>query len=108
MRSWLKASNDCNVCYTCYVADLNIRNVDSKLIARLKSDAALSGMTLREWCLQKLEGTAVAQGRERRPMPSKTGQTEVDGSSPSSGPSNISHGCKTCGALVGHQKWCKR
>jgi hypothetical protein len=36
--------------------DLNIRNVDASLIASLKSEAALSGKTLRVLCLEKLNG----------------------------------------------------
>lgn len=40
------------------MADLNIRNIDSSLLAKLKSDAALSRVTLREHCIALLNGEA--------------------------------------------------
>ena len=40
------------------MADLNIRNVPPETLRRLKADAALNGMTLREWCLRLLNGVA--------------------------------------------------
>jgi hypothetical protein len=42
------------MCYTCYIMDLNIRNMDVTLVTRLKSEAALSGQTLRAHCVALL------------------------------------------------------
>lgn len=38
------------------MAALNIRNVGEDLIKRLKADAALNGMTLRDYVLMQLDG----------------------------------------------------
>src|SRR5690242_16582394 len=48
-------------------ADLNLRNLDPKLIARLKSDAALAGKTLREWCIGLLGGSDGKQQPDAEP-----------------------------------------
>lgn len=45
-----------NACYNWYMADLNIRNVSPELIAKLKSNAALNGCTLRDYCIIVLAG----------------------------------------------------
>jgi hypothetical protein len=40
------------------MCDINIRNIDPALRMRLKSDAALAGVTLRTWCIGLLGGSA--------------------------------------------------
>src|SRR5689334_51928 len=57
-------------------ADLNLRNLDPKLIARLKSDAALAGKTLREWCIGLLGGN---DGTGRPFEADPTGKTSRSG-----------------------------
>jgi plasmid stability protein len=48
------------------MADLNIRNIDPVLIAKLKSDAALKGSSLRDHCVSLLTGQG---GPEEPKMP---------------------------------------
>ena len=68
MRSFLRKI--CNIlslmCYSCYM-DLNIRKVPAELMARLKSEAALMGTTLREHCLARL-GAVVEIVEPQKPV----------------------------------------
>ena len=36
--------------------DLNLRNVDEEMVRRLKAEAAKDGKTLRDYCVEKLNG----------------------------------------------------
>jgi plasmid stability protein len=55
------------MCYNCYMAVLSLRQFPDGLMARLKSDAALAGKTLRDHCVEVLSGSGVGQHPERIP-----------------------------------------
>ena len=40
------------------MAALHIRDISDKLMKRLKTEAAMNGVTLREWVVKQLEGAA--------------------------------------------------
>ena len=50
-------------CYTCYMSDMNIRNIEPIMLHSWKSAAAAAGLSLREWVITRLNdgGHAVAQ-----------------------------------------------
>ena len=80
--------------------DLNLRNLDPKFIAKLKSDAALAGVTLREWCIKKLGGNSMSVERRHstNAMPEVPKQTSPDGNVSGLPPSNKHH--PTCKCLM--------
>ena len=58
------------------MADLNLRGVSADLIRKLKSDAALAGMTLRDHCIVKLRGTHESDGNAKAGSDSGRGAEE--------------------------------
>lgn len=90
-----------DACNMCDMGDLNLRDVPEELRARLKTEAAVAGIPMREHCLRLL-------GAERI-QPSKT--TEVEEKRPvreivEPVKQERFSGCSECGALIGHQKFC--
>ena len=116
---------------------LNLRNVDEMLIRKLKAEAAHFGCTMRDLCLMRLDGIPypdLIQANDKKSNVDHSGQyiEHLDhplnrhtlgqaierppdklsylGVEPAVYPGKYiqSEGCKFCGALTGHQKWCKR
>jgi plasmid stability protein len=82
------------------MADLNLRNLPAWLIKRVKVQAANRDLTLRAHCIEMLAGTAAGQHPERV-------LTSEPGARVTTWKTERVHGCPECGALNGHQKWCK-
>jgi hypothetical protein len=99
------------------MADLNLRNLPAWLIKRLKVQAAKRDLTLRAHCIEMLAGTAAeVSGVDRSQYPGKLEtptnplplRASVDYPGKIKTPPLFRSGCPSCGALTGHQKWCKR
>ncbi len=127
--------------YNCHMAVLNLRGVPDELAQRLKADAALAGVSLRDYCVRLLSGRGVVVGTQgcnatlnlvSQDAPAKhreivqtpessapsgdrriertagTGLADASAALRSEGDSQSRPiSCPTCGALRGHQKWCK-
>jgi hypothetical protein len=86
--------------------DLNLREVDAELIRKLKTDAARNGMTLRQYCIDLLSGRfptmdAMIVKRDLAMPYHQVKSTDYPGL-------ERSKGCKKCGSIGTHQKWCGR
>jgi|SRR6266550_543985 len=89
---------------------LHIRDVDEKLVQRLKADAALNGITLREHVIERLGGEKVADRRakdvprsEGIPVPKRgTGRSERVSASIAHCEHGVEKGwhCWQCGGLA--------
>ncbi len=109
--------------YNCHMAVLNLRGVPDELAQRLKADAALAGVSLRDYCVRLLSGRGVeghaaggnesqvvASARERCAPRIASSHTQARKAKPQqqvSSPAAPTKPCDDCGALIGHQKWCK-
>jgi hypothetical protein len=90
------------------MADLNIRNIEPEMIARLKREALELKQTLRERCIDLLNGNLECY----IPKSAADSSANISKESYLKYPQRFSTpkpGCPTCGGLNGmHQKGCKR
>lgn len=108
------------------MAVLNLRGLPDELAQKLKADAALAGASLKDYCVRLLSGSGLVSGNQDAPAhhreivqspgsrASNTGpvaqRTEQRNSNAGGGGASLSRPtspCNDCGALIGHQKWCK-
>lgn len=93
------------------MASLNIRGVSGAALQKLRAEAVGRGLTLREWCLRKLEvwdgdmGSRLAVESGAVCSPSDRGKDAASVVADKSA-EKVTIGCRACGSLVGHQKWC--
>jgi hypothetical protein len=83
------------------MADLNIRNAPEELIKLLKKSALEAGMSLRSYCLASL-----SQGLQNLDD-LKLNAITIIPSQLEDAPHRSDCCCPNCGAIRGHQKWCK-
>ena len=108
------------------MAVLNLRGVPDELAQKLKADAALAGVSLRDYCVLLLSGSGVVSGTQDAPanhreivqspgssdpntgpVAQRTEQRNSNAGGGGASPSRLTSPCNDCGALIGHQKWCK-
>ena len=97
------------------MADLNLRNLDEKLIRKLKMNALASNQTLRDHCIELLkatrsqpQSTAKADALEQRGK--RWSEERKVETQPAQQPEQAKplKSCPSCGGLNGlHQKSCK-
>ena len=85
------------------MADLNIRNFPDDVMAHIKAEAASMRLTLREYCIGKLDTGASVNGKPADSKPATVGSTPTALAS-----KEYLKSCTSCGALNGmHQRGCK-
>lgn len=102
------------------MADLNIRNVDPQLISELKAEAAILGTNLKSYVMATLVGRVRPMGTAqitRAQWPGKLVPGEAGDERKAVIDEAVEYHridansglrpCAECGALIGHQKWCK-
>ena len=66
----------CRVCYNLYMADINIRKMPDDLIRKVKAQAALKGITMRDYVIASLQATI--QGEEGAPKKKRGTASRTD------------------------------